>query len=277
MGLAKYTPRKLKTVILAGQSNESGSAIGTQTATYAGYHNNYIFYKPDATSTNNGAFQCFKFGSNNACVAGDLSKGCPATTLSYQFYQDTKEPLLIIKYAYGGSCLVDDGSVYTNGLWQIDANATNANNLVHYNILMNNFVIPAIQLAQSKHIELDFVSMFWCQGEGDSDSPTAYRSQHYEAELIRLFDSVKTTLQAQGVMNAGFKPIISRIHNNFNPARAYSGAVRTALVNVANHYGSSWIDTDAYPLIADNTHFTMQGQETHGLDRNTALKTLLGL
>lgn len=263
----------LDTIICLGQSNEEGggSASPSGTTYNNSQPNTYIYYKPNNTSTDNGVFQKYNFqGKNNNYraqyfVAPDISVGV-------KYHELTGKPLLIIKYTLGGSALVDDGVLTTAaGIWQIDANATRANNLLHYNIALNNFIIPCINNCYKNGISLNIISTCWTQGETDSGDLS--RASNYEVQLIRLFDALQTALTPYNVLSPNYKPLITRIHNNFSPARPYATDVRTAQVNVANHYGGQWIDSDAYPLVADFTHWSNVGQETHGIDRATKLAT----
>jgi hypothetical protein len=266
----KITPTKMKTIIMLGQSNQAGGGTnGVHSAIYQGYHKSYIFYKPDATSTNNGVIKNFCFGTNNSHIASWLNLVIPATSLSYQYFINKGEPLLIIKYGYAGSCLVDDGTVSSAGLWQVDASSTNANGLLHYSIAMNNFIIPCINLAKQNNIELDILALHWMQGEGDAQSIN--RTSQYEVKAKELFDAIKTTLLPYNVLNANYKPIITRIHNSFSPSLIRQAEIRTAHANLATHYNSFMIDSDAFGLQADNVHFNNLGQEAHGLAINNIL------
>lgn len=261
--LYTFQRKTLKTVIMAGQSNmEGGSNLAAPSATYQGYQRAWIYFKTDSSRTDNGIITQYNQAVNSSYRGQNAYVG-PDVSVGYAYEAATGERILMIKYALGGSNLVDDGtSIQANGIWQIDADPTRASGILHYKILMNNFVIPCIKRCKAAGVDLDVVSFFWCQGEADANSP--YRSSHYEAELIRLIDAVEDSLTAYNVKSSYFKPVITRIHNRFSPARPYANDVRTAQVNVANYYNSYWINSDAYPLIADSTHWTATGQQTHG-------------
>jgi hypothetical protein len=265
---------ELDAIICLGQSNEEGGGTGTPSAQYLGNQNNvYTFYKPDASSTDNGAITQYYFGVSNSYRGVTLGIAGPDISVGYSYNQSTGKPLLIIKYALGGSILVDDGvSTVAAGKWQIGADPTRSNNLVHFNIALNNFIIPCILKCQAKGIKLNIKAGFWCQGE--ADSTVLYCADNYQSTFIQLWDGIISTLTPYGILSPNFKPVITRIHNNFTPGtRPYLDTVRTALVNVANHYNSYWIDTDAYPVATDLTHWTAIGQQQHGIDRNTILQT----
>lgn len=214
---------------------------------------------------------------NNSINSNYRSNKYPAADCSVgvKYYELTGKPLLIIKYALGGSALVDDGVTTTSaGIWQIDANATRANNLLHYDISMNNFIIPCIEQAQRRGIRLNIIADCWMQGE--TDTGILYRANNYQPELIRLFDATRAALTPYGVLSPNFKPLITRIHNNFPnqpTVRPYLSTVRTAQENVASYYGCEWIDSDAYSLAADLIHYNATGQIQHGIDRAIKLAT----
>lgn len=258
---------ELDTIICLGQSNEEGGdSSTTPTSQYLNSQpHTTIFYKPDATSTNNGSIQFY----NNAVNSNYRSNKYPAADCSVgvKYNELTGKPLLIIKYALGGSALVDDGvTTTTAGLWQIDANATRANNLLHYDIALNNFIIPCINQSIMRGLNLNILATCWCQGE--SDSTSLIRATNYQSELIRLFDALKTALIPYNVLSANYKPLITRIHNNFTPGtRPYLSTVRTAQENIDPYF----IDSDSFGLAADLTHYNNLGQIQHGIDRATKL------
>lgn len=268
--------QELDAGIFFGQSNEEGGdPASVPDSTYLGFQDKvYTFYKPDdITTTNNGRIQQYRFGVNSDYRTSNLSSAGPDISIGYSYVQSTGKPFLIIKYALGGSILVDDGTTTrAAGIWQVGANATRANNLVHSIIAMESFVIPCILQCKARGIKLNIKAGFWCQGEADSTNLIC--ATNYQAKLIELWDYFIATLEPYGVLANNFKPVITRIHNNFNPGtRPYLNEVRTALVNVADHYNSYWLDSDSYPVAADRTHWTAQGQQLHGIDRNGILQS----
>lgn len=269
------TRRSVDAIILWGQSNAEGyNPTGSNTATYLGTQpNTKIFYKKnDASSTNNGTWQQFCQGVNNNWVDTSLPYCGPDISLGYSYYQQTGRELWIIKYAYNGAALVDDGALYTYGLFQWDANPANCNGLPHYSNMINNFVIPAIIKARANGVDLNIKAIHSMQGEASTNY--AARAAAYESTYISMVNRVMLDLASYNVLSPTFKPIVSRIHNGFSPARPYQNEIRTALTNVATYYGSPWIDTDAYAREADNVHFTKLAQETHGIAIATALAAM---
>jgi len=260
----------LDAIICMGQSNESGSDPSSVGVAYRNSQpNTYIYFKPDDTSSNNGTLQQYQWGVNSTYDASFLAS--VDASVGIEFNRLTGKPLLIIKYAVSGSALVDDGTTTTAvGLWQIDANASRANNRLLYSRALNNFIIPCINYCTRNEITLNIIASCWTQGE--ADSTTLIRAVNYESELIRLFDALKAALLPYGVLSENYKPLITRIHNNFTVGtRPYLSTVRTALENVANYYGGQWINSDSYAVIADNTHWSYLGQAQHGIDRANKL------
>lgn len=256
---------KLYAVICAGQSNEAGGAPDyTTSAEYLGFQRSYIFF--------NGTIQTYKFTTNNS--ESSISNPCPQTSLGKRFTELTGNPLLMIKYAYSGSCLVDNGSSYANGLWQIDGNTENYNGKFHYNKLVNEYLLPCIQYALKKGIQLEILGFSWCQGEGDSID--LFRTNNYKNEFTKLYNAVKNICIENNVASDNFCPIITRIHNNFNVGtRPYLSEMRTNLEELATELGGYWIDSDAYSLYSDNTHYNAIGQIQHGIDRAEILANLI--
>jgi hypothetical protein len=264
----------IPTIIMAGQSNMEGDTSGTPDVSIQSNDRALIFVKPnDASSTDNGWISRLRWGTNNNWRTISRSSVSPELSFAKAFTDAYAGEVCIIKYAYGGSALVDDGSSYVNGLWQVDANPANTNGLPHYSNMVNNFVIPCINKAKDGNMLLDLVAFAWCQGESDANSLT--RSSNYEAALIALIDQLRTDLSSYRATSRVIEPIISRIHNNFSPARPYQNEVRTALENVAANYGQTVINTDSYSLGLDNIHFDVEGQKTHGEDIFAKFNTLL--
>lgn len=256
-------------IVMSGQSNmEGGSDTGDPLPEYLLQPNTIMFHKHNnASSTANGALETLRFGRNQMWRIPNLLFSGPELSLGYKHYQETGKRLLIIKYAYSGSLLVDDGvNVSTTGLWDVNASPARVNGLPHYSNLINNFVIPGLLKAKAAGFIVNLKAFSWCQGEGDALSEV--RSAAYEGKLIQLIDKFVEDVTPYNVLSPNFKPIITRIHNNFDPVRTYQNEVRAALDNVAVNYGTTAIDSDAYPLESDFTHFTRSGegsgQQLHG-------------
>lgn len=249
--------KQLDCVLFSGQSNENGGGVGTAVSPYVDFQSSYSFFNNQLSS--------FKFGVNNNHLPLELSYVCRQISFGKRYKDLTGKPILMLKYAYSGSCLVDNGTPYVNGLWQHDANPANCNGLKHSDIWLNDFVLPAIALAEKNGYRLNIIADAWCQGEGDSILQN--RAENYYDKAIELFDWRKSQLEPLGVLSPTFRPLITRIHNNFNAGtRPYLDVVRTALVDIATHYSAEWINSDAYSLFADNIHWNYSGQVQHGID-----------
>lgn len=271
------TPFEVDACILCGQSNMAGgdTAAGSPDSTYTSVQpNTWIFYKPnDYSSSLNGSIQQLLYNFNNSWRTTDLPSNGPEVSIGYTYYMATGRPLLIIKYAYGGSALVDPGVSYVNGIWQWDADPSHTSGLPHYNIMMNNFVIPALYKAKANGIIVNLKAFVWCQGE--TDAGNAIMAAGYESALTSLFNKFNTDISPYGIKSPNFNFIISRTHNNFSPARPYQNNIRTAQQNVATAFGCPIINTDGYGLNADFIHFTRAAQASnHGIDIANSILSL---
>lgn len=263
----------LPIIVMAGQSNMEGENDGTTniSSPYTGALSNAkIYYKNTTSGTTNGAIQTLQYGTNNNWRTDHLNDVGPEIGLGYHLPILLSHQIGIIKYSLGGSVLCDDGvSVRSAGLWDVNGSASRAGSFgLHFPILVNNFVKPAIQ----KFIEAGYtpkiIAFSWCQGEGDATF--LYGAQHYEERLTELLDEFKNQIRGVEPNVDTMHVVISRIHNNFSPARTYQNEIRTALVNVATNYlNGHWINTDSYPTRTDDnfTHWTRQAQAAnHGQD-----------
>lgn len=262
----RTTPTNIDAIILAGQSNEAGGlGIGAFSPIYTNPQiNTWIFDKNnDRSSANNGRIGSYLYGFNNNWDSTHYTTTGPDISLGYAYYQNTGRPLLLMKYAQGGSGLVDDGStVNANGLWQIDANPVQANGLLQYNICIQYFLIPCINALLSRGIRPNIKAIHWCQGEWDSQNLST--ANGYATQLSRLFNQLITDLTPYNVLSANFKPIITRTNINTSGG-TYVSTVRTAQVNTANSFNGYWIDSDGYTLVG-NLHYDSVSQQQHGID-----------
>ena len=184
-------------------------------------------------------------------------------SVCYNYNLLTGDSLLIIKYGYSGSGLVDNGvGICSYGLWQIDANATRANNLLHYKISLDYFILPCLALLRARNINPVVIGMGWTQGEYDRGD--SIRTINYEYQLNRLVTAYRDTLTYFGVCSPTFKPLIGRTQYS---GTTLSSKVRTAQVNVANTWSAPWIDTDGYSVLVDNIHYTVASQIQYGIDK----------
>jgi len=249
----------LNVVLMCGQSNMEGGTNLVYSSTYSGYQKAFIWYKLDSTVL--GVPTTYN-KSVNSSYRGINSYVGPDVSFGYVYNQLTNKKILMIKYALGGSAMVDDGTTTTAGIWQVDADYTRSNGLAHWRKLKYEWMLPIISYFKSKGIVLQFVSFLWCQGEADAAS--SYRAANYQTKLIQLIDSVQWNLNYRNVLSPKFKPIITRIHNRFYPARTYDDDIRTSQVNVANYFNGYWINSDTFSLYSDSTHWTPVGQISQG-------------
>jgi hypothetical protein len=259
--------------VFEGQSNMEGDNTSDGTVATTAEVRAFTFYKPnDTTATDNGRIESIVFGRNNNWRTSQLTSAGPEMGFSKSWSAAHSIPCVILKFSLGGTSLVDDGTVTSVGNWQIDTNPANGPPL--YKIGRNNFIIPAITKLQARGIYLNIAAVVWMQGEADANDGTGYKAARYENELKRLIDKTITDLSRYDAIQ-GIKPIITRIHNNFSPARPYQNEIRTAQQNVAAYYNMSYINSDSYELRSDFIHFTKTSQGTHGADIYTLFNALV--
>jgi len=261
-------PSKVKVFLDFGQSNCEGGASTCTVAPYTGQQPGWIYKTNSITEYGAGSFATYKYGINNDYNSGSLNNTGSEVALCYNYNLQTGDSILIIKYGYSGSGLVDNGiGTCTYGLWQIDANATRANNLLHYKISLDKFIFPCIALLKSKGITPEFIGMGWTQGEYDVGD--SLRTVNYEYQLNRLVQAYKDTLTYYGVCSPTFKPLIGRTPYS---GTTLSTKLRTAQQNVAATWGTTYIDMDSYEMLVDGIHFSFNGQIQYGIDRVNVIK-----
>lgn len=265
-------------IVMAGQSNMEGP--NDASAVPSPYNlllpNAKVFYKK-STDGPEGEIASLQYGVNNNWRESELKTCGPELSIGYQLPLEIGGKIGIIKYSLGGSRLVDDSVTECKaGLWDVNGDPSRAGAYgLHFKKLVNNFVKPAIQ----KYIDAGYTpkiaAFVWCQGE--SDATIQYCAKNYEVKLTQLLNEFKNQLRTLDPGVDTMQVVISRIHNNFTPGkRPYLIEVRTALENVGNKYTNAhWINTDAYPLMPDSTHWTKAGQIMHGLDITNTLKEVI--
>ena len=259
------TKQYIDAIIMIGQSNMvGGNTTGTTSPTYTvPQSNTYIYTNKDLSSAN--MFQPLTYPINQNWYSAVQQYNGQELSFGYNYNLQTGKKIIIIKYAYAGSMMVDTGGVWVNGLWQWNANLSNCNGYPHYNNLMNYFIYPCIAQCKAQNIKLNVKSISIVQGETDAAYYTC--ATNWETVTISLIDKIKSELNTLGVLSPNFKPIIFR--TNYQCPRTYLSQLRTAQQNVANHYGTTYIDTDSYPIGSDNVHWTKTAQDQAGLNALT--------
>ncbi len=263
----------LNGILMKGQSNEEGgdntgsAVIGTTQLQKA-----LIYYKPnDNSSTDNGSMQSLMSSINNiwrpATVGAVVG---PESGFGKSWSDEHIDPIIILKYGYGGSGLVDAGAALPNGCWQIDS----VNAQPHYRLSVDNFDIPALKKLKAAGYLVNIKALHWCQGEAEANDVTG-KYLTYQYELTRLINQVNIDLAPYIANPGGIKLIITRIHNNFSPARPFQNEVRAAQVATASALNMPYIDSDAYAVASDFVHWTKIAQNQHGIDVYNIYKTLL--
>lgn len=273
----------LPIIVMAGQSNEEGDNADTApiSAPYTGVlADAKVFFKNNITATNNGVIQSLQAGVNNQWRTGTssiINSIGPEISLGYQLPIDISHPIGVVKFSLGGSRLVDNGVTNSNGgLWDVDGDASRGGSFgLLFPILVNYFVLPAIQKYIAAGYTPKIAAFHWCQGE--ADATIEYCADNYQTKLVQLLDTFKDLVRAADPNVDNMAVVISRIHNNFTPGtRPYLNTVRAAQVSIGTSYtNASWIDTDSYPVKPDNTHWTKAAQITHGNDITNILSAIL--
>jgi len=257
-------PTPLPIVIFAGQSNSEGDNVETSIPTeYAGSTANVLIFKKSTnTSTADGVVQILNPGTNNNFRTPMTGYG-PETSTGKDLYAATGKQIGLIKYALGGSKLVDNGVESAGGTWEKSFETT-TNSPENYKILKDYFVIPGMAGFVAAGYAPYIAAICWCQGE--ADTATYEQASVYETKITQFFNDLKADLQGNfpEIMNARF--VITRIHNHFTAGtRPYLNEIRTALQNVGDNYPNAvWLDGDSWPVKADFTHWTKPGQTLHG-------------
>jgi hypothetical protein len=243
----------LPVIFLCGQSNMEGVPMDSSVPQEfkETIQNAYVFYKPTNTAINDGNIELLSFGVNNNWRTPKRFFG-PEAGIA-RFLTDQGHRVAIVKYAYGGSKLSFIGSPCTYGYWQSDA----TDSLDHFSILINDWAIPAMHAFKKAGLKPYIAAFIWCQGETDCHDGAA--ANVYEKNFENLLDNFKTALIPEDSLVSNMRVIITRTRNGY----PFSKKVRGAQVSVANNYHNAyWIDSDSWPLLPDNVHFTPDAQAT---------------
>lgn len=245
----------LPIVFLCGQSNMEGvpadaslPAIFKDTMLNAN-----VFYKPNNASEDDGSIESLKYSLNNNWRNPAFFFG-PETGIAY-YLSRLGHKVAIVKYAYGGSKLSSVGE--TNyGCWQVNSNIA----LNHYRILIDNWAKPSIVHFRKAGYKPYIAAFIWCQGETDAHDIAAANA--YEANLRQLLNQFKKDMYKSDSLVATMRVIITRTRDSY----PYSKLIRKAQENIASTYLNAYlIDSDQWPLLSDNIHYTSTTQaQLHG-------------
>jgi hypothetical protein len=259
----------LDVIVMAGQSNMVGnnSWIAMPIEYTSPMPFVLTFFKGNTSAVDDGVIQPLQYGVNNNWAANDRTSCGSEISLGSELSIVNARRIGVVKYAYNGSMLVDDGSlIYDAGLWDVNANAARCGTGgKHFDIFVNRFVLPAI----AKYKALGYTPRIsgFCWTQGEADASRSFQSSHYQERMIQMIDSFKSVVNPYA-STANMQVVISRLHNKFRVGeRPYLNTVRTAQVNIANHYGVNghWIDTDTYGVASDSTHFIKQAEIDMGI------------
>lgn len=243
-------------IFLCGQSNMEGVPADSSLSDSfkKDIPNATIFYKSDIRSADDGSIQILEYGINNNWRNPKIYFG-PEIGMAYYLTQFGHK-ISIVKYAYGGSKLSEVGTPDIYGYWEVNASSS----IKHYPILINNWAKQSILSLRKAGYKPYIAAFVWCQGETDAHDYSA--ANEYEPNLRQLLESFKKDLYQTDSLVIDMRVIITRTRNNF----PYSNKIRRAQENIANTYHNAYlINSDTWPLLEDNIHFTATTQaELHG-------------
>lgn len=236
--------------ILAGQSNvgraRTSSMTAQQQAAYQGLIPNTKIFNPYLSTT----------------LLYDLNVGTNTMLRNANFTNEFGCEASLLRRRPGNKCLLKFGvgSTTMQGNWNSIQNRPLWQDLLAY----TNTVVAAL-IADGKVPILK--AFIWMQGEGDATSDSF--SANYYMRLQAFFDDYKTfwdgIIAANSLPAHTYTVVVGRING---PDLVYRAGVRQAAVDFCAIPGNNavMIDTDSYPLEADNVHYTAAGQIQFGID-----------
>ena len=260
-------PSQAAAVMLNGQSNASGRApIADLTSTEAArtYSRTYIMSGSRGTRPAPPA-ALFALGTNQTAESPTTQWG-PETPIAWAHEAGGSGDLYIVKTTNGQTYLTPSsvGSPVTaSNTWHPDED-------IQYSLAHDVVCdyISVVQAAASAGVGLDLRAWLYMQGEQDTLN-TVY-SATYQTNLAALYARMVTQT---GVM--GLRAVIGRIRD-VNPVSVPTAAaeVRAAQAAfVAATPGAVLIDTDGYPLLADQVHYNAAGVRSLGASMYAAAFT----
>jgi len=245
-------------LIVAGQSNAIGSgATGLPTPAHlAGPLPGVQLF------TMNQGFLTYQAGTRNSSIATTQNGSFgPEAEFAYQYrLAHPNQTIYIVKHAVGGSQLENTDIVQASGNssdW-----APQSDELFD----LTTTVIDAAKVALSQLNVTDYnQAVLWVQGE--TDAGNAQTAASYEHNLANLIDAARDDWT-----DSDSPFIVARIKA---PLQDFNATVKAAEVAVgdADPHGT-WIDTDTFPLNADNVHFSPDGLVEMGATMYSAWHTV---
>ncbi len=282
-----FSQNVLKTFILIGQSNMEGAyTTGTIPAQYLPSMVNLSRTVYNYRTNNNNIsgpvseILPLQFGVNNNWRNGNLNTCGPELSFARDVAFAINQDVMIIKYSLGGSAMTDTGSVFTNGYWQWDATNNPANTgdttsgRHHYDILINFYIIPAIQQMQALGFTLDFKFLLIDQGEADMSAPNSTIADAWGTTYISLFNKIKSVIAPYNASISNLKSCIFKTGGpNYTNVinRPYYTNVQISQENANTALGGVIISKSSLTTGADGIHETRDQQIIKGSMAATAI------
>ncbi|MDZ7796466.1 MAG: sialate O-acetylesterase [Candidatus Marinimicrobia bacterium] len=223
--------QKKKVLVIAGQSNANSN--GT-----------YRFFIPDSIDKKIPYFLASNGVEHGLATLGLISKfgvwdrdnfGIE-TLLGRTLYKHYEDSLAVMKFAWGGTSLVDQwkegGEIW---LWFKEMHR------------------HAVDSMRAEGYEPEYIGFFWYQGESDR---TPDRAPVYGDSLYHFVGRVRELLPNSSEVDA--LPFIC-VRILWNPASMYEETVRQAQMGIAHDRAfSAWVDIDdcdSYRISEDNLHY----------------------
>ncbi len=255
----------LPTILSGGQSNDAGRAVrGAADANIPSPYNgsltgcNVWFGTPTALSVGT-AFNTLSVAANNHMLGEELTTN-PTNFFGHELTM-TKDyitahggSVYLMKFAIGATSLARSATL---NYWSMsDDTDTNNNSRKKSVYLLQNWW-QMMRVMQSTSNKPNIIGIDWYQGEQDGTNSTD--AGNYEVNLGQFVDDLRSEI---GFTRFQAKFFISRINVNEDPVdQPYLSTIRTAQANVVSaKTNCQLIDTDSYPLKADNIHLNHTGQ-----------------
>lgn len=231
-------------IMIWGQSNALGSTDGVAPTTSP------INYQLPITSASiyipsSGRFNTLQYPANND---GNLF-GCELS-VSYDIIQAIGRPIHIGKKAVTGAPLYNQV-----GTDNFSPDAAAGDRLIDDLVTVN----VALKNRCALYGKTPFIISIWIGGEADSQSDATAAAIRTNYEATKAY-----VLANGGQIDAEIVSILNQNYANATPTQI--ATVRSELTSYCDETSTAYdLDMDAFPLRADNIHFTGPGQEAIGI------------
>ncbi|TDH26449.1 hypothetical protein EXU57_10150 [Segetibacter sp. 3557_3] len=251
--------------IVIGQSNVGWNRIGALPADQKAIYNVPMNAQIYDTRHSTNKWAQMTPGVNTAIVNGMYDDDFGVQTSFVKKLNEELGPIqpYIFQYAVAGTTMAVDWNPANGGGY--------SNNT--FKLYLSQALEAATEKTVGKPLELKGIIVV----NGESDALNNVHANAYGANLKNFFDDFHTWIQSQWQLNnistplTNYKKVIARINT---PTFPYRSAVRAAqdayAANAANN--AILINTDSYPLLGDQTHYSPGAHIQFGIDIYNALK-----